>query len=227
MAFKYESIVPWGRSFEEYVEMFGLAVSDLDKRILGCGDGPASFNSIMTKNNKNVVSIDPIYGFTAQQISHSIGETFENVISQTRRNQEKFVWEKIKNVDELGAVRMNAMKEFLIDFESGKKENRYIVAELPKLPFDNGQFDIALSSHFLFLYTDNLSLDFHFEAIDEMCRVSGEVRIFPLLDMNANTSKYLGPVEARYVNMGFAVEEVTVDYEFQKGGNKMLRIRSA
>ena len=47
MAFKLDQIVPWGRSFDEYVRMFGLTDLDLGKTILGCGDGPASFNATM------------------------------------------------------------------------------------------------------------------------------------------------------------------------------------
>jgi len=206
--------------------MFALKPDDLDKLILGCGDGPASFNSIMTKNGKNVMSIDPIYAMTVAEISQKIDETFENVISQTRRNVEKFVWNKIKNVDELGLIRMNAMSEFLADFDAGKRDNRYICAELPNLPFENKRFDIALSSHFLFLYSDNLSLDFHFDAIDEMCRVSREVRIFPLLDVNARVSLYLEPVKERYRNKGLCEAEEPVNYEFQKNGNMMLKIVS-
>jgi hypothetical protein len=45
MPFTLDQIVPWGRSFDEYVRMFSLTPDDLDKNILGCGDGPASFNA--------------------------------------------------------------------------------------------------------------------------------------------------------------------------------------
>jgi len=45
MAFKYESAVPWGRSFDEYQRMFHLTGKDLRRRILGCADGPASFDA--------------------------------------------------------------------------------------------------------------------------------------------------------------------------------------
>jgi hypothetical protein len=48
MAFRYENVVPWGRSYEEYLRMFGLGPDDLKGRILGCADGPASFNSELT-----------------------------------------------------------------------------------------------------------------------------------------------------------------------------------
>ncbi len=44
MSIKYSTVVPWGRSYNEYLDMFNLNKSDLGKKILGCGDGPASFN---------------------------------------------------------------------------------------------------------------------------------------------------------------------------------------
>ena len=47
--FSLEKVVPWGRSFAEYIRMFSLTEEDLEKRILGCGDGPASFNAELTK----------------------------------------------------------------------------------------------------------------------------------------------------------------------------------
>ena len=224
MPFKYNTIVPWGRSFEEYRDMFHLTPADLDKRILGCGDGPACFNSIMTKNGKHVVSIDPIYALTAKDIEKRINETYTDVINQTKKNKEKFVWTKIRDVDELGKIRMASMKEFLKDYEAGKKEKRYINTGLPELPFNDKQFDLSLSSHFLFLYTDNLTLEFHIKAIDEMLRVSDEVRIFPFLDVNAKDSPYVEKVKKYYNCKGFSCEEVKVNYEFQRNGNKMLRI---
>ena len=119
---------------------------------------------------------------------------------------------------------MEAMEIFLDSFEQGKKEGRYIPASLPVLPFRDGEFDIALSSHFLFLYTDNLSYDFHIKSIREMLRVAGEVRIFPLLDMNANKSIY---VKGTMDELGAEIIELRkVDYEFQIGGNEMLIIKN-
>ena len=42
MSFTLEKVVPWGRSFDEYTAMFSLTETELEKHILGCGDGPAS-----------------------------------------------------------------------------------------------------------------------------------------------------------------------------------------
>jgi hypothetical protein len=59
------SIVPWGRSFDEYRAMFALSDADLQGRVLGCGDGPASFNAEATAMGARVVSVDPIYAHSA------------------------------------------------------------------------------------------------------------------------------------------------------------------
>jgi hypothetical protein len=45
VAFKLNEVIPWGRSFEEWRRMFFLTRKDRAGRILGCGDGPASFNT--------------------------------------------------------------------------------------------------------------------------------------------------------------------------------------
>jgi len=160
MTIKYHEIKPWGRSFEEYVRMFSLTSVDLKRKIIGCGDGPASFNAELTALGGNIISIDPIYYFSADQIRQRISETYNDVVGQTRRNQDKFIWQEIGSVEELGRLRMSAMTSFLEDFPAGKKQKRYVPGELPSLPFGNKEFDLALSSHFLFLYTDNLSWSF-------------------------------------------------------------------
>src|SRR2546427_797818 len=129
MAFKYEAIVPWGRSFDEYRRMFNLNGEDLHLRILGCADGPASFNSEMFRNGQRVISCDPLYQFSAGQIRQRIDATYEEVIGQTRKNQDKFVWDQIKTADELGRVRLEAMLDFLADYPQGGRDGRYITAQ--------------------------------------------------------------------------------------------------
>ena len=99
MAIKYDSVVPWGRSYEEYISMFDLKDSDQNKSILGCVDGPASFNFRMNKNNKKVKSVDILYQFTKAEIEQRINETFKVVIEQTWNNRDKFIWSNIKDVD--------------------------------------------------------------------------------------------------------------------------------
>lgn len=225
MPITYDRVVPWGRSFDEYVRMFDLTEQDLTRKILGCGDGPASFNTTMRERGNPVVSIDPIYQFGAAQIRQRLDETYQQVMEQTRQNADKFLWTTIPSLEELGRIRMSAMQEFLNDFEQGKTEGRYRFEELPSLSFADGSFDLALCSHFLFLYSDNLSEEFHRSAIAEMLRVAREVRIFPLLDLNANISRYVEPMIAHFSANGYQVDILDVDYEFQRGGNQMMKLQ--
>ena len=51
MSVKLNDIVPWGRTMDEYQRMFGLSASGMAGGILGCGDGPASFNAEVVKVN--------------------------------------------------------------------------------------------------------------------------------------------------------------------------------
>jgi hypothetical protein len=148
------------------------------------------------------------------------------VISQTRCEQHRFVWDTIGSVEDLARIRMAAMRTFLDDYESGKSEGRYLAAGLPDLPFENQAFDLALSAHFLFLYTDQLPLDFHRAGLLELCRVAREVRIFPLLDVNGVRSRHLEPILDELESGGLDAEIRKVPYEFQRGGNQMLSIRA-
>jgi hypothetical protein len=223
--FTLAEVVPWGRSFEEYRRMFALGRDSLRSRILGCADGPASFNAEATGSGLSVVSSDPLYRFSASQIRQRILETSEVVLEQTLRNREEFVWTTINSIDDLRELRMSSMERFLADFEAGREEGRYIDAELPDLPFADRAFDLAVCSHFLFLYSDQLTEDFHIAAIREMARVATEVRIFPLLALGARRSMHVDGVCQRLSAQDFLVTIERVPYAFQRGGNEMMRVR--
>jgi hypothetical protein len=227
MSFTLSQVVPWGRSFEEYVAMFALTDIDLGSRILGCGDGPASFNAVLAKRGGCVVSADPLYRFAPADIRERIRRTYTEVLEQTRKNAHEFVWTRIRSVDELGRLRMAAMEEFLSDYPQGVVEKRYVDGELPRLPFPDRSFDLAVCSHLLFLYSDHLSEDFHVESIQELCRVASEARIFPLLELGSKKSRHVSAVTARLAAAGYTVSIEPVPYEFQRGGNQMMRIKAA
>jgi len=222
---KFENVVPWGRTLQEYREMFLLTNKDLESKILGCGDGPSSFNAELTKLGGDVTSIDPIYQFSKKDIEQRITETSTVISQQIRDNQNDFVWQNIKSVDELIDIRLTTMNNFIKDYNNGKKDGRYIHNELPKLDFEDNSFDLLLSSHFLFLYSEHFDLQFHIDSILEMCRVSSkEIRIFPLLDLKNQKSMHLEPILSILKENGYKTEITKSDYEFQKGANEMLKI---
>ncbi len=221
-----KSIVPWGRSFDEYREMFSLNQNDLSKFILGCGDGPASFNAGLTSRGGKVVSVDPAYCFRADELKVRIAEVYEEVMPQVQANQDKFLWNSIASPDALGKIRMAAMQEFLADYEKGKAEGRYIDAGLPSLDFQDRHFDLALCSHYLFLYSEHLGLEAHLNSLLELCRIAHEVRVYPLLTLQGELSQFLKPVISELTKLNYEASLVDVQYQFQKGATQMLVVKT-
>src|SRR5262249_39771143 len=223
--FTLAHIVPWGRSFDEYRRMFALAEDGGARSMLGCADGPASFNAEATARGWRVTSVDPLYRWSSADIRARIAAIFDEMIDQTRRNAGEFVWKPpITSIDALAAIRAAAMNAFLDDFDDGRQHGRYVDASLPSLPFRDGEFSLALCSHFLFLYTAQLGEDFHIASVRELCRVADDVRIFPLQALGATPSAHLPAVTAALRRDGFDVAIDAVPYEFQRGGNQMMRI---
>ena len=219
-----KNVVPWGRNLQEYKEMGLFSDADRDKKILGCGDGPASVNKELTEIGVNITSIDPIYQFTEEQIEQRVQESAQVVSVQLRKNRDDFVWKNISDVETLIQLRLEAMDNFLQDYKNGKKQERYQYQELPKLNFKDKEFDLTWSSHFLFLYSEHFDEEFHKKAIVEMLRVSKEVRIFPLLDLKNKKSKHLTSVLKYLEENDYTYEIVKSEYEFQKGAFEILKI---
>jgi len=224
MAFTLDNVVPWGRNLDEYSRMFALSKSDMSVKILDCAGGPSSFNRELTEKGGTVMSCDPLYGFSRDEIEGRIGETYGQVMSQLERNRGDYVWREFDSPEALGDARMAAMRLFLEDLDNGKKEGRYLPHALPRLPFESGSFGLALCSHFLFTYSGHLDLQFHRDSISEMCRVAGEARVFPVLDIGGGVSEHLEPLLETLEKGGLIARLVDVNYEFQKGARRMLSV---
>lgn len=224
MAVYFDQVVPWGRLRKEYELMFNLTAADLSGGVLDCGGGPSSFTAEVSADGHRAVSVDPIYEHRAAEIRARFDATSGPMLAQVRATPDDWVWSFHRDPDDLLANRRLALERFLEDYELGLRDGRYIVAELPLLPFDSGSFGMALCSHLLFLYSDLFPADFHVQALRELCRVAREVRVFPLLTLKRQRSPHLSPVRSELEKEGWLTEVVRVNYEFQLGGNEMLRI---
>lgn len=233
-AFDLKTALPWGRNRAEYQAMFDLAPlfsnggfsnGGQALRILDCAGGPSSFTAEMAASGWSVVAADPLYGFSKEAIAAQIQAARPEIMAGLETARARFRWDHYGNLENLEATRLSSMKFFLEDYEEGLAEGRYIPASLPDLPLAGDAFDIALCSHFLFTYSEAFDLDFHNAALSELLRVASEVRVFPLLDLDGEISPYLVPVIARLTDAGHAVERLKVPYEFQLGGDEMLRVR--
>ena len=204
--------------------MFALTEADRSRKILGCGDGPASFNAEWTARGGSVISLDPIYEFSGAEIQQRFDAVLDDVLAKVDASSDRWVWNFHQTPQGLRANRVAAMERFLAAYESGKTAGWYLVGELPKLPFQDGAFDLALCSHLLFLYSNLFSTEFHVASLLELCRVATEVRVFPLLDLVGEPSAHLDAVRLALASQGLTTVIEPVNYEFQKGGNQMLRV---
>jgi hypothetical protein len=225
MTMQLDSVVPFGRSLDEYRKMFLLTDEDLQLRILGAGDGPASFNAELSSLGGKVVSVDPLYQFDANEIHRRFEEVLPGIINQVRATPEDWVWSYHGSPDGLQSNRIRVAKRFVDDFARNKGSPRYVEGELPSLRFPDGEFDLALCSHFLFLYSDHFDSAFHLTSILELLRVANEVRIFPLLTLMLRPSQHLPHIINELQTKGYVVDIHTVGYELQKGGNQMMSIK--
>ena len=224
MAVQFDQIVPWGRLRDEYERMFALTPADLSKGVLDCGGGPASFTAELSATSHRAVSADPVYAFSGAEIQSRFEALVPSMMSQIRASPDDWVWSYHRDADHLLSNRRAALEKFLADYDQGLRDHRYITGELPSLPFASGSFGLAVCSHLLFLYTDMLSADFHVQAVRELCRVAGDVRIFPLLTLSRQLSPHLPAVQSALAADGWTTEIRAVNYELQRGGNRMLRI---
>src|SRR6202011_5059931 len=121
-----------------------------------------------------------------------------------------------------------AMQEFLEDYDLGKRQGHYVDATLPALEFPDKFFDLAVCRIFSF-FTQKIflkpSIGPQFSAILELYRLASEVRIFPLLALDRRPAPCVAGIVDDLRN-SYEVSVETVPYEFQLGGNQMMRVRA-
>jgi hypothetical protein len=228
MAIALERVYLWGRPFWEYLQMFKLSKEDLGKRILDCAGGPASFNDDLTQLGGRVVSVDPAYEMPPEEIRSRIGEAHQVVRRILSENPGFYAMDLYNNsVDEYCDVHMASMHDFLSDFPKGKLDGRYLVGALPKLPFKDKEFELALCGNLLFAYRDVFSLEFHIQSIEELCRVSEEVRVYPVTKPLVRETDELEVIMKALEDRGHRAERVGLLYEFRKFSKEMLRVTAA
>ena len=171
-----------------------------------------------------MTSIDPVYQFGVAEILSRFNAVVDDIIHQVKASPNDWVWTYHQSPENLRKNRIHAIDTFLHDYEAGKAEGRYLIDAMPNLALPDQAFDLALCSHFLFLYSDQFDYQFHLNSIQSMLRVSQEVRIFPLLTLMRERSPHLDPVIETLTDKGYRLAIKTVPYELQKGGNEMLVI---
>lgn len=211
-----------GHDLNDYQHMFDLNDDDLQKKVITCASGFDSFNAEMTHLGHKVVSCARNYDLGKSDMLDLIANNLDRLQKHVSNNLDDFLLADSKDLKEVEQKWTRAATLFLNDYEQGQQQKRYRADVLPSLQFDDYDFDIALCSHFLFSL-GTISEQAHIDYIKEMARVAKEVRLFPLNDVNGEVSDVLGPVMLALQQDNYFVEVRQVDYEFQRGGNAMLR----
>lgn len=223
--FELDGIVPWGRTAQEYEQFFDLARLVPGARILDCGGGPSSFAAEYAERGFRTVSIDPIFAFSPDAIRGRFDATVDAMVEGMRRAHARLNWSYYGSPEQVVELRRLALSRVLEDRAAPTARAAYVCGALPGLPFAAASFDLALCSHLLFLYSEDLSLDFHLRAARELLRVANEVQVFPLLDMEGRESSHLEPLVSELAPE-CEVELLPLAFEFQRGGGRMLRLRA-
>ena len=217
--FTLEAMQFFGRVASDYEAMFAMKVQSLQGlRVLDCPSGPGSFVAEANAQGAHVIGVDPLYERPLDELVRRGTDDVAHTIAQMQANADRFA---DINLQAYAQSKLRALVRFARHFEQGLANGQYLAAKLPALPFPDRHFDLTLSAHLLFTYSDPASggvmrdspftLAWHMAAAQELMRVTrGELRLYP------TTTRWLKPCRHPYalaVAERFASEGLQVRYE--------------
>ncbi len=195
-------------TLDDYRQMFDLSDNDIQKDILiypgGASPGIASLKALQGQQPGEhvLVAADPAYQFSVDEITAIYAETYSNAPDEAPAD-----WEL-------------RLEQFLANYKKDEAHHRYIATDFPTLPFKDFQFQLALCPSLL--ATDMDSAADLVLMINELCRVSHEVRLFPIPNDEQKTHLKLGPLMLDLQQRNFGVELKALEGPFV--GDAMMRI---
>ncbi|MCJ8014279.1 class I SAM-dependent methyltransferase [Paenibacillus sp. KQZ6P-2] len=205
--------------------MFNLDERALSgRKILDCPGGACSFAAGANKHGSDVIAADIVYYHDTEMLYRKgIGDII-HAMEHVETEKKRYLWTEFQSVEELRTERIKALETCARDMRLHPE--RYIPVTLPVLPFEDGQFDMTLSAHFLFTYADRLDADFHLRTLRELFRVTRhEVRIFPLVDQSGRQPEHVDILICYARIQGWEPDIQAVPYHFQRNANHVLVLR--
>ena len=144
-----DRVVFIGRTFSEYMGMFNLEPSQLKGlKILDCPSGASSFGAEAYNEYgiKKVVGCDVLYDNDGQENALTTAvekrgkDDLDHMIDRLSQVPDLYNWNLYADIDDLRKSRASSLRKFISDYAKGIKENRYIKAQLPNLPFDDKSY---------------------------------------------------------------------------------------
>ncbi|MDF2922872.1 MAG: hypothetical protein K0R57_1786 [Paenibacillaceae bacterium] len=216
------------RSYEEYVRMFAcdFAVGE-HVSVLDVAGGASSFPAGARERGIRVTSADPLYRLPPEELHANGLRELEEAGIKLAGLKHKFDWSYYGSACEHERSRRESLELFVQDYRQFGGSEAYVSASLPELPFASGSFSHVLCSHFLFLYAEQFTCEFHLRALLELARVckpEGEVRIYPLLDLKWRLYPQLEQLLAELGEHGLTAELLPSRLPFIPGSGQLLRI---
>jgi hypothetical protein len=215
------------RAYDEYVAFFGLAPEQLaGGRVLDCSAGASSFVARANRAGIDAIAVDPAYELPGDRLADIAREGTRDGNAIFASFPDRFTWQWYGSQEAREQMRARALAEFLLDIMSHR--DRYVTGSLPSLAFADRAFDLALCSHLLFTWADQLGHDWHAASLRELLRVAAEVRVFPTVMQGAGEPvPFLDELLTELEGDGVRAELRQVDYEFQVGADTMLVLTHA
>lgn len=223
------SVLFFGRTLTEYINMFNLDLSFWKgSKILDCPAGPASFVAEANKLGIHAIGCDPLYANHLELLIEQGRFDLERNIDFLSGYSDSISNSFYASIDVRKEYATLALNKFLEDYPKGVEENRYVAAELPKLPFDTESFDLVLSSYLLFTYSKiikEFDYQFHLYSILELFRVSRrEVRIYPVQETKNELNEYVENLLIDLKKESIVAELVPLSYKFTQECSLLLRL---
>ncbi len=176
------------RSYAEYAAMFDLVEDSaaLQGPVLDVAGGASSFTAQLCDAGVDAVAADPRYALPPEQMLREAEEEIRTSTAKLEAVQEHFEWSYYGTLQHHERMRQESLKRFIRHYRFAARTEVYLPASLPNLPFADNRFALVVCSHFLFLYGDPFTVEFHEQALRELirvCRSGGEVHVYPLISL--------------------------------------------
>ncbi len=218
-------IVVSSRPYEEYLAMFGLGEAEVVAGpVLDCPGGASAFARGVRARGGRAVAVDPVYGTPPRDLVARVRAGLEHGLRYLDQNRESYVWSHFDSPEDLTRRRLAGLEEFAAGYTGA--DEHHVRAELPRLPFPDRSFRLALSAYLLFSYPDHLDEAAHLAGLRELLRVArDEVRIYPLIDTAYQRYEALDGLLEALAAEGVTSEVRRTQYAFQRGADEVLVLR--
>ena len=229
-SFNLERVTFYGRSLAEYEQMFLIKGSNwVNKSILDCPGGPASFGKEARQMGIHVCAVDPQFKHDPDTLQSLGSQDIDYVISKIAETSEQRKWDYYASLESLRNKQFEIFRTFIADYrQDWPSQTHYLAASLPHLPFEDQAFDLALSGHFLFSFHTHFSTDLTIASLLELTRVAREVRVFPLRSNEQDREVLFADFDRITESLQeheVAFEVKQANFEFQKGANELMILR--